>query len=279
MSTISVRGTDLYYEEAGNGTPLLLIHGTQPDATVWSNVRDSLAERAWVISYDRRGFSRSAATSAPDFRVHAQDAADLLSAIDATPAVVVGWSWGGLIALELAATHPDRVTSLVLIEPAVHLKNHPTLTLIRSLGKVQLLAKLGRKTAAVDTFFQWALSRSQQGSAFDDLSPQAIAIVHANASPILDEIASGTGEALTEEAIASITCPVTIVVGSLSDSAFQKAATRLQRLLPQSRITTIDGAGHAIHLDQPQKFVSILLAALPPNMSSTAPMTDLVAAP
>ena len=79
-----------------------------------------------VIAYDRRGFARSSAAPRGVLADQARDAAELLEALGASPATVVGWSAGGVIALDLAASYPERVASLVLAEPAVHLFTHPT---------------------------------------------------------------------------------------------------------------------------------------------------------
>src|SRR4051812_23972281 len=106
MPSLALPHLDLYYATAGSGTPLLLIHGTQPDADVWGPAFAAFAHEHRVIAYDRRGFSRSTHAPEPDYRVHAADAAALLEHLDASPATVLGWSWGGLVALELAAQRP-----------------------------------------------------------------------------------------------------------------------------------------------------------------------------
>lgn len=59
MSTVSVNGTDLYYEEQGQGAPLLFIHGMCGDASVWADQMARLGPRYRVIAYDRRGHTRS----------------------------------------------------------------------------------------------------------------------------------------------------------------------------------------------------------------------------
>jgi pimeloyl-ACP methyl ester carboxylesterase len=142
VSTLSIDGAELYYQERGAGPPLLLIHGTQPDADCWGAACDLLAENQRVIVYDRRGFSRSSPAPDSDYRRDAADAAALLRGLAAAPATVLGWSWGGLVALALAARHPDLVAGLVLVEPSVHLKKHLTLEVLRVVAKVQVLRRL-----------------------------------------------------------------------------------------------------------------------------------------
>jgi pimeloyl-ACP methyl ester carboxylesterase len=117
---IDVGATTLYHEVRGSGPPLLLITGSTGDAGEWAQVAPTLAEDYTVITYDRRGFSRSpqpdgwGASSAAE---QADDAAALLRALDLTPAVVVGHSAGGSIACSLVVRHPELVRHAVLYEP------------------------------------------------------------------------------------------------------------------------------------------------------------------
>ena len=125
MASEMVNGVVLHYEERGSGPPLLLVHGTGTYADIWSPVLDGLARAYRVIAYDRRGFARSSPAPRGGLAEHARDAAALLNALGASPATVVGWSGGGVFALDLAASFPDCVAALVLAEPAVHLTTHP----------------------------------------------------------------------------------------------------------------------------------------------------------
>ncbi|MCU1433688.1 MAG: hypothetical protein JWR71_413 [Pseudarthrobacter sp.] len=105
MSRISVNGVDLYYEEQGDGLPILGVHGSPSSAVLWADAARELALHGRCITYDRRGFHRSAPPvpfESMDLVEHVDDAAALLAALHAGPAVVIGRSTGGLIALELA---------------------------------------------------------------------------------------------------------------------------------------------------------------------------------
>ena len=116
---MTVNGVRLYYEEHGSGEPILCIHATSSSALVWGPAVEKLAELGRVIVYDRRGCTRSErpepyeTTSVGE---HANDAHELLRALDAEPAIVIGRSTGGIIALDLALRHPDSVRALVLLE-------------------------------------------------------------------------------------------------------------------------------------------------------------------
>src|SRR5688500_3175530 len=117
--TRTVNGVRLYHEEHGSGTPILCIHGAGSSALVWADAVEKLARLGRVIAYDRRGCTRSERPEPYDrtsVAEHAEDAAALLEALAATPAVVIGRSYGATVATDLALRHPDRVRALVLLE-------------------------------------------------------------------------------------------------------------------------------------------------------------------
>jgi pimeloyl-ACP methyl ester carboxylesterase len=109
----------LYHEVRGNG-PALLITGGTGDAGEWANLAPTLAEECTVVTYDRRGISRSprpdgwTTTSMAEM---ADDAAALLRTLDLAPAVVVGHSGGASVACSLMVGHPEVVRHAVLFEP------------------------------------------------------------------------------------------------------------------------------------------------------------------
>lgn len=118
--TVATDGTELYYEKRGEGRPVLIIQGGLSEAGATQQLADALAQDYQVISYDRRGLSRSAvplATPPITIAKHADDAYALLSAVCTEPAMVVGPSIGALIGLHLAVRHPSAVAALVAHEP------------------------------------------------------------------------------------------------------------------------------------------------------------------
>jgi pimeloyl-ACP methyl ester carboxylesterase len=118
--TVAVNGTSLHVEHRGAGDPLLIVHGGGEDAAMLSAQADSLALAGYhVITYDRRGTGRSGRTDWPGSGAaqHADDAAALLEVLDTGPATVLGVSSGGVIALTLAARHPDQVRRVIAWEP------------------------------------------------------------------------------------------------------------------------------------------------------------------
>jgi pimeloyl-ACP methyl ester carboxylesterase len=119
QGTLSAPGASIFYRSCGRGPPVLILAGGDADADATDRLRDALAERHRVITYDRRGLSRSRSdpgAAAPTIATHAEDAHRLLAMLTDEPAYLFGTSIGGLIGLELLARHPDQVKMLVVHE-------------------------------------------------------------------------------------------------------------------------------------------------------------------
>lgn len=115
-------GLQLHYHEAGAGTPLVLLHGSGPGVSAWSNFRGNLpvlAEHFRVLALDMPGFGRSARPPLDRAYPHlaAQAVVRLLDHLAIPRAHVLGNSMGGYVALELALAAPERVDRLVLMGP------------------------------------------------------------------------------------------------------------------------------------------------------------------
>lgn len=120
---LKVPGANLYHEVRGSGPVLLLICGGVYDAAAYTGLAQQLADRYTVVTYDRRGNSRSpleGARAPQSIEVHGDDAHRVLSAVGVRaggPAHVFGNSSGATIGLELAVRHPEQVRTLVAHEP------------------------------------------------------------------------------------------------------------------------------------------------------------------
>ena len=120
MASIRANGTTLYYELRGDGPGLLFISGATGDAGHWTGVAAILATEYAVITYDRRGNSRSPRPqgwTSTTVDEQADDAAALLRGLDLAPAIVFGTSSGGSIAANLAIRHPAGLRGVVVHEP------------------------------------------------------------------------------------------------------------------------------------------------------------------
>lgn len=120
MPTAAVNGTELYYETRGSGPSLLFIQGATGDGGTFDRVADLLADEFTVVTYDRRGNSRSpqpADWETTSMDEQADDAAALLRSLDLAPAAIFGTSGGAIILLDLLSRHPDIVRGAIVHEP------------------------------------------------------------------------------------------------------------------------------------------------------------------
>jgi pimeloyl-ACP methyl ester carboxylesterase len=194
--------TDLHHSEQGTGDPpALLIHGTGP--AIWGDLSGLLAQHRRTIVYDRRGFGDSPGPTRANAFAHADDAAALLQELGAVPAILVGWSWGGIVALAVAQRHPEVVAGLVLLEPPLHLKSRPNLPQLRAIGGALLLDMRGREDEAVKRFVGWAMAGTADD--WDSLPVEMREAALRNARGMLDELKVGTGEELRRSSLARST--------------------------------------------------------------------------
>jgi 3-oxoadipate enol-lactonase len=113
---VEVNGARIFYEAAGDGPPMLLLHGYPLSGALFARVRDALQEEWTVITVDHRGYGLSEAPEVPDsIEVYAGDALAVLDHLGIDQAVIGGMSMGGPIALSMYQTAPDRFTGMILI--------------------------------------------------------------------------------------------------------------------------------------------------------------------
>ncbi|SHE36175.1 Pimeloyl-ACP methyl ester carboxylesterase [Seinonella peptonophila] len=118
---VKIEGANLYYEVRGEGPPLLMIPGGGGDAGFYTYVANILADRYQVITYDRRGNSRSKWSGPHNFELSQQtrDAVAVLRATHHNSAYVFGNSGGAIFALEMAEKYPNMIKAVVVHEPPI----------------------------------------------------------------------------------------------------------------------------------------------------------------
>jgi pimeloyl-ACP methyl ester carboxylesterase len=258
MGIVRTGDATLRYEQTGAGDPpVLLIHGTA--AALWGELPARLAATHHVIEYDRRGYGRSEGPRPGALAEHAIDAFGLLDRLGIGPVVVVGWSVGGIVALDMAVSAPDRVLGLVLVEPPLHAKRHPT---PRLLGGVIGGVLRGRRDprAGADRFLRWALRDTTCRRPADALPDGWWEEILDNGAAIVHEIGLGTGEHLAAADLGRVTCPTHVLHGDRSDAALRAAARRVAAAVPGARLTAVTASGHVMQVHRPDAIVTAVEA-------------------
>ena len=119
--TVKTRDWQLHYHEAGGGHPVILLHGSGPGATGWSNFSgnlDALAQRFHVYAVDMPGWGQSDPATVEQLD-HVDAAIQFMDALGIERAAFIGNSMGGQTSLRLATEHPERITHLVTMGPPV----------------------------------------------------------------------------------------------------------------------------------------------------------------
>jgi pimeloyl-ACP methyl ester carboxylesterase len=269
MADLLCGATSLRYRQTGTGAPaVLLIHGTA--AALWGDLPERLGACHRVVDHDRRGYDGSTGPAPATLGEHTDDAAQLIDRLDLAPAVVVGWSVGGILALDLAVRYPALVAGLVLLEPPLHAKRHPTPRLLRGVvGGV--LAGRRDPAAGADRFLRWALLNTAHRRPEDAVPAGWWDRMLANGPAIVQEIGLGTGEHLTPAALGGIRCPVVVLHGDRSAVDFRRAARRLAARVPTARLEAVTGSGHPIQADRPDAVVAAVEGLLSRGRPEPAP--------
>src|SRR5690606_15705637 len=114
---VSIDNAKLYYEVAGAGTPLVMVHAGVADSRQWDNEFTYFSQSNQVIRYDMRGYGKSEPVDG-EFS-HMSDLVSLLDTLGVhEPIVIMGCSMGGGLAMDFALSHPSRVKALVMVDSA-----------------------------------------------------------------------------------------------------------------------------------------------------------------
>ena len=244
MPEVLVRGIRLYYEEHGEGLPILGIHGSGSSSIVmWADAVGALAGLGRLVLYDRRGCGRSE-RPVPFLRTtredEADDAAGVLEALGAVPALVIGRSYGADVALQLAERHPDHVRALVVLESGLfHLDPEAKLWEDDLNAHLRAAAMLNPETVG-RTMIEWALG----AGAWETLPAAVQELFTANGPAIIAEV-EGLNTELDDRALSTIEHPTLLVAAAESPEPLGAVNARLASLLPNAEEVRVEG-GHLI---------------------------------
>lgn len=255
MAYLKVNGVDLHVEEYGAGAPVLGVHGSPSSTPIWSDAGAQLGAVGRCVLYDRRGYGRSERPEpfdTVDLDDHVADAAEVLRSVDAAPAVVVGRSSGGQIALELALRYPSLVRGLVLLEPLLLSLDPQAAEWGRRLRAAVLDEAESDEALASEALFRFGL-----GPRLWESFPAGLRELYAVDSPaVLAELRgrgfdlSGEPAVLCPDRLRALDLPVLLVSAADSPAAIRLASDRLAELLPQAERELVPG-GHMIHPAHP----------------------------
>ena len=258
--------TDLYYEEEGSGVPILLIPPAGSTASTWGAGVEGLAEIGRVIAYDRRGYTRSGGDPVRSISTHTADAAAVLESLATEPAVVVGTSAGAAIAVDLAARRPDLVRSVVAHEfPWRFTRHRPSLAQVAGLAAIGANVLRRRPAEAVEALLRSAYAYRDGGSAWYAFPEEWRRIARENAQPALADFRSSIGSYPSAADLATIDLPVYCTYGQRSPGNMFRMTRALASAIPTALVRQVEGAGHAVLFDAPERFVELTAGTVTPR--------------
>ena len=270
MKTKEVRVNELtfHYIESGQGTPVLLVHGTLEDYRTWDGQLEALSKGYRLITYSRRyHYPNEWIKDSTDFSItiHARDLAALIKALNLPPVHLIGHSYGGSIAFLVARDHPEVIRSLTLGEPSLVplLKTTPegdallTTFITTSIVPSSDAFKQGNHEEGVRRFVNGVLG---EGS-YEKLPPPV-------RTRVMDNVQELKGETSSQDLYPPTTCedvqkvkvPTLLVDGELSPKMFHVIDDMLQHCLPSVERATIPAASHQMEVENPQAFNETVLA-------------------
>jgi pimeloyl-ACP methyl ester carboxylesterase len=246
----------LPHTEAGEGPALLLLHAGIADRTMWDEHLQPLAAAGHrVVALDLPGFG--AAPVGPGPVAHWADVLLTMDALEIERAAIAGNSFGGAIALRVAATAPERVRSLLLISAPAVPEPDPSPELLAVWEAEEAALEAGDVEAAVEA----VVSAWVGPDAPDAVRSRVAAMQRRNYASHAEEELELAADFLEAdpELLAAISCPALVAAGEEDVVDFRNAVGELESSLPRSEATMLAGCGHLAPLEAPDEFRRLAL--------------------
>lgn len=239
----------LSYREAGFGRPVVLLHSTAGTGGQWKSLCAVLKPHYRVIAPDLPGYGRSPAVGTGETGL-AEDAAPVIALIEGlgAPVHLVGHSYGGALALKIAATRPELVRSLCLIEPVVfQFLRNPRASdrrLLEEIGTVEAAIRAGIACGTPETGMARFIDFWNGEGSWLRLEPEQRAHLAEKAGQVVANFQAIAIEPASHSTMRAIRCPTLVMRGERSPAPARRAAELLAAAIPSAGFVEIPRAGH-----------------------------------
>ncbi len=255
---VEVNGAQLYYERAGVGQALIMIHAGIADCRMWDYEFASLADSYQTLRFDMRGYGRSLPVGG-EFNIH-DDLESLLDALDIpAPYSLMGCSIGGGLAIEYALAHPQRVSALILLGSDPRGFDGDAAWPDELIAQSNAAFERGDVEAVAELDMQiWfdGVGRSRA-----DVDPAIRAKAFAMARQATQHELSGIGEHKRKhvdvpaaQRLQELTMPALVVIGENDLPYLHQAADYMAVQLPRARKLILSNAAHLPNMEHPARF-------------------------
>jgi 3-oxoadipate enol-lactonase len=257
---IDVRGGELAYDVAGDGTPIVLVHAGLCDRRMWDDLWPAVAERHRVARFDLRGFGESSVATAP-WSPH-EDVIAVLDHLELQQAVLCGVSFGGSIELDVALAQPDRVGGLGLVCCSARGMAAPA-DLRALIDEADAAGEAGDIDRAVELELRLWVDGVGRPEPVDADVRERVRVMNRHAW----ERATNGGHALpldppAAERLSEVTVPTLVVAGEYDQPWLTQSCRTLAREIPGARFELVRGVAHLPPLERPDVFGELLLRFL-----------------
>ena len=257
-----VNGTKLYYEVAGEGHPLTLIHGGLVDRQLWDDQFDAFAQHYRVIRYDIRGFGNSSVPTNGDFTM-VDDLYHLLEFLSVEKTYLMGLSLGGSISIDFTLAHPEMVDALITVGAGVSGFEWADNEEANKIGEIiDAAIKAGdfQKVIEIENRI-WVDGPNRTP---DQVDPQVRARIsemnlHNYSLQTEDTPSPRPQEQPALPRLADIHVPTLVIIGDEDVVQIQELANTLATSIPGAKKAVIHNTAHHPNMEQPEQFNRIVL--------------------
>ncbi|MEE1755702.1 alpha/beta fold hydrolase [Streptomyces sp. SP18CS02] len=245
----------LAYDVTGDGPALVLLHSGVCDRRMWDPQVPALVDAGYqVVRCDFRGFG---ASPLPDRRHNdAEDVLDLLDTLGIEQAALIASSYGGGVAVEIAARRPDRISAMALL--CTGLPGHEPTAELRAFGEREdALLEAGDVAGAVELNVDTWL-----GPEAEETAREAVRVMQRHAFEVQLAAPEGAGRNKVDFDLSAVKAPCLVLSGGRDLTDFREIAARLPGLLADARYLELPWAGHLPSLERPAAVTELLTGYL-----------------
>lgn len=253
---IAVPGAQLYYEIAGEGDPVLLLHGGLLDRRMWDEQFQFFAQHYQTIRYDMRGSGKSKSLPSTEPYIPYQDIYHLLQALSLQKTTLIGLSGGARFAIDLAIASPEMVRKLVLVSPGMSGYEFIDAWTAQRTEEAKMASLRSDRAHTVEVFLvMWTDGPARSPEQVDQTVRERIREMATHTMKLnvhifpfreLEPPALGR--------LAEIHAPTLIILGDKDTSDIHAIGKLLHEQVVGSELVTIPDVGHTLVMEKPNEF-------------------------
>jgi pimeloyl-ACP methyl ester carboxylesterase len=251
-SFVADDGVVIAYRDAGDGRPLLMLHGLNADSRLFDAQAEALSATCRVIRPDFRGHGQSDGGTAPDMARLARDIAALVGELDLHDIVGIGWSLGAMVLWRLLlGAEAGRFAGAIVVDMTARVPNAPGWTLglidetLRAAPEHESADARGRRIAHAVL---------AEGRADDGLADRIAPLLVQRDTDAVAAIGASLFDEDFRDALPRIAVPTIVAHGAASRYYSHETATWVAGRLPDARVVRFAHSGHAPHVEEPDAF-------------------------